>query len=186
MLSNDSFIASLVSVTITDDNIKQHKQISDFIKTLSNKNLSISNLCIVGNPGWDYRIITENVHNKWQAIEVELEINYEEDDYYRKCHFDWFFTLYRDGEFISVGGPQYLSVVLEAFRCFITGNKFNLQETEEDLKRFKSELDLNNPLLAWLSKFALKHSDKSMELGYVEYIFTREVIISSSAHIFED
>lgn len=169
--------SELLHIVIEDEALKNHRTISEFRETSLINNPYLPKLSIIGNPGWDYRCFTHNTQKKWYRIEVEREENLEDDDYYFKCYFDWFCTLYRDNEFISYSGPQYLSVVLEAFRCFITGDKFDLQETEEDLKRLKVELDRDNLLLAWLSEFAFKHCDPSIKLGYISlgfYLFVTQ------------
>lgn len=161
--SENSF--SLPLVVIEDEALKNHRTVSVFREIFIHNNPCLPKLSIIGNPGWDYRYF-KIIQKNWYNIEIDQEDDLE-DDYTSECYFDWFSTLYRNGEFISASGPQYLSIVLEAFRCFITGVKFNLQENVDDLKRLKAKLDQDNPLLAWLSEFAFKHSVPDIKTGYI-------------------
>lgn len=94
------------------------------------------------NPGWILKFAyndTAYYNNAWNDLRINLEI---EDNN------DWMSVIKKPEYFDLASGPLYLSLCLEAFRCWIEQIPFHI----DDLSSAREKIKAHNPLLCWLEE----------------------------------
>ncbi|MDD9334670.1 MAG: Imm53 family immunity protein [Rickettsiaceae bacterium] len=114
----------------------------------------------IANPAWSLNFFYKNTFVKgknWDDVDINCGINLMDQD-----SNDWLSINKKSNMFDGVGGPLYLTVILETFRCWVEDIPFII----EDLPTFREKLKQKNPLLSWLEEFYYSCCDEDWEHSY--------------------
>lgn len=162
---------SSLPLTVTDEQIMNNYKFR-MIPTMP----GLLKIYTLGNPGWSLNFSYSSTiyeYNNWNRVSVDLnryndwkEADYDSewvpyDDRYVN---EWLSINNKDTIFYAAGGPLYLNIILESFKCWVENLPFSVND--DNLIALRDRIKIHNPLITWLEKFFLICCDGDWKYSY--------------------